>query len=164
MPAADLTIRHDWQPGDVGYITYLHGWLYGREQGWDHTFDAYVAEPLSRFALDFQPQRERIWIIEREGLIIGSIAIVAASAEAAQLRWFLLHPDLRGLGLGQRLISEAIDFCRACNYRAVFLWTVDALSAAAHLYRKAGFRLTEEKINAVWGSVVNEQRYELVLR
>lgn len=54
---SDIKIRHHWKPGDVGYITYLHGVLYGREQGWDHTFDAYVAGPLSDFALSYQPDR-----------------------------------------------------------------------------------------------------------
>ena len=160
----DIKIRHHWEPGDVGYITYLHGVLYGQEQGWDHTFDAYVAGPLSDFALTYQPDRERLWIVEANEKIAGCVAIVAASPAAAQLRWFLLHPDLRGQGLGKRLIEQAIDFCRAKGYGSVFLWTVDALPVATHLYRKAGFRITEHKRSALWGSVVNEQRYELNLR
>lgn len=161
--AQAVTIRRHWQPGDMGYITYLHGHLYGREHGWDHTFDAYVAEPLARFALAYRPDREGIWIVEQGGRIVGSIAIVAASQEQAQLRWFLLHPDLRGQGWGGRLIDEALAFCRERGYRSVFLWTVDALPTAAHLYRRAGFRVTEEKRSEVWGAVVNEQRYELAL-
>lgn len=161
---ANIEIRNHWKPGDVGYITYLHGVLYGREQGWDHTFDAYVAGPLADFALSYQPDHERLWVVEANGKIVGCIAIVAASPATAQLRWFLLHPELRGQGLGRRLIEEAIDFCRDKGYRTVFLWTVDALPAAAALYRKAGFGVTEEKRSAVWGSVVTEQRYELILQ
>ncbi len=160
-PAPPVTLRRHWQPGDVGYITYLHGALYAREQGWDHTFDAYVAEPLARFCLNYDPDREGIWIVERGGLVAGSIAIVAANSEQAQLRWFLLHPDLRGQGWGRRLIEEAVGFCRQRGYRSVFLWTVDALPTAAHLYRKAGFQVVEEKRSEVWGAVVNEQRYDL---
>jgi hypothetical protein len=34
-----ISIRHGLRPGDVGYITYLHGILYAPKQGWDHTFD-----------------------------------------------------------------------------------------------------------------------------
>ena len=50
-----ISIRHDLQPGDVGYITYLHGILYAPEQGWDHTFDSYVAIPLAEFARSRSP-------------------------------------------------------------------------------------------------------------
>jgi len=46
-----LSIRHDMRPGDVGYITYLHAILYVPDQGWDHTFDSYVAIPLAEFAM-----------------------------------------------------------------------------------------------------------------
>ena len=93
---ADIRIRNDLQPGDIGYITYLHGTLYAAEYGWDYTFEAYGAAPLGEFAKS-HTERERIWIVEKDGKPAGSIAIVAAATEQAQLRWFLVHPSLRGL-------------------------------------------------------------------
>jgi hypothetical protein len=45
----DITIRCTLRPGDIGYVTYLHGSLYAAEYGWDHTFEAYVAGPLAEF-------------------------------------------------------------------------------------------------------------------
>jgi len=155
-----IRIRNDLKPGDIGYVTYLHGKLYAEEYGWDHTFEAYVAGPLAEFAVG-QGDRERIWIVERDDRVAGSIAIVEASRESAQLRWLLLHPDLRGLGLGKRLIEETVVFCRRAGYSSIFLWTVSALSAAASLYRSSGFRLTEENTHELWGALVTEQRYEL---
>jgi len=77
-----ISIRNDLRPGDVGYITYLHGILYAPEQGWDHTFDAYVAMPLAEFAKSHS-SRERIWIAEKEGKIVGSVAIVKFSEKEA---------------------------------------------------------------------------------
>jgi len=38
------------------------------------------------------------------------------------------------------------------------------LTAAAHLYREAGFRLTERKTHALWGGARTEERYDLTLR
>jgi N-acetylglutamate synthase-like GNAT family acetyltransferase len=158
-----VSIRHDLRPGDVGYVTYLHGTLYAPKQGWDHTFDAYVAIPLAEFAKSKSP-RERIWIVEKEGRIIGSAAIVKFSEKEAQLRWLLLHPEVRGRGLGRRLVEDALDFCRDVGYSSVFLWTVNTLSIAAQLYQSAGFKQTDELTHELWGSTVTEVRYELALK
>jgi GNAT superfamily N-acetyltransferase len=109
-----VTIRTHLRPGDLGYIVYLHGILYAREYGFDHTFEAYVAGPLAEFACH-ATDHERIWIAQQDGRIVGCIAIVAAANEApaaeattacdvAQLRWFLVDPSVRGAGLGKRLL------------------------------------------------------------
>ena len=158
----EVTIRNYLRPGDVGYVTYLHGTLYAAEFGWDHTFEAYVAGPLSEFAKT-RNERERIWIVESKGILAGSIAIVEASNDEAQLRWFLIQPDLRGKGIGRFLIAEAIEFCRESGYARVFLGTERGLRTAARLYESFGFRLTDEKTHESWGTVVTEQRYELNL-
>lgn len=70
--------------------------------------------------------------------LAGSIAIVAHSATVAQLRWFPIDPECRGLGLGKRLLEAAVEFCRASGNDSVILWTVstlDAANAQAHLRR-----------------------------
>jgi len=141
----------------------LHGLLYSEEYGFDHTFEAYVAKPLAEFMMSQTP-RERIWLVDSNGVLMGSIAIVKHSETDAQLRWFLLDPSLRGRGLGNRLMEEAIEFCRECGYERVFLWTVSSLQAAAQVYRKANFRITEELTHKIWGCTLTEQRYDLVLR
>lgn len=162
-PESSISLRHNLRPGDVGYITYLHGILYAPQQGWDHTFDSYVAIPLAEFAKRIG-LRERIWILERAGHIVGSVAIVEFSQEEAQLRWLLLHPDLRGRGLGHRLVEEAMAFAREAGYSSIFLWTVDSLPAAAGLYKSAGFREKEKVTHELWGSLVTEVKYELALK
>ncbi len=155
-------IRIHLQPGDLGAIVHLHGTIYAREHGFDSTFEAYVAGPLAEF-LGLASARERLWIAERDGRIIGCIAITAALPETAQLCWFLVDPSGRGVGLGKRLLHEAVTFCRDCGYRTIILWTVSALTAAAHLYRSAGFRKVEEKPGRIWSVDVVEEKYELAL-
>ncbi len=156
---AAVQIRTGLRPGDIGEIVRLHGVLYAREYGFDRTFEAYVAEPLARFAISASA-RERLWIAERDGAIVGCVAIVAASPQVAQLRWFLVDPTARGSGLGTRLLDEAIAFSRACGYGSILLWTVGALAAAARLYRAKGFARTEEKPLRQWGVDVVEEKYE----
>jgi len=158
----NIKIRNYLKPGDVGYLTYLHGVLYAEEYGWDYTFEAYVAGPLAEFA-KARNDRERIWIVEKDANIAGSIAIVEASKDEAQLRWLLLHPNLRDQGIGRMLVEEAIGFCKERDYSSVFLWTVSLLVAAGELYKTIGFQLTEENRHELWGGIVTEQRYEMRL-
>lgn len=159
---SEIALRTDLRPGDVGAIVHLHGVAYGREKGWDATFEAYVAAPLAAF-VGRGSARERLWIAEREGRIIGCVAVVAAAPEVAQLRWFLVDPAARGRGLGGRLLNEALAFCRARGYAECVLWTESALTAAARLYRAAGFRKTEERPGRLWGVDLVEEKYELRL-
>jgi ribosomal protein S18 acetylase RimI-like enzyme len=155
-----LTIRSDLRPGDIGAIVWMHGAIYAREYGFDHTFEAYVAGPLAEFALRCSP-RERLWIAERRESVVGCVAVVTASTTTAQLRWFLVDPGARGLGLGRRLLKEAISFSEESGYSEIILWTVSALTAAAHLYRSAGFRKVRELPVRRWGVEVEEEEYSL---
>lgn len=114
VPPETARIRTHLEPGDLGTIVALHGTLYAREYGFDTTFEAYVAGPLAEFVLRAS-ERERLWVAERDGRMVGSIAIVAATP-AAQLRWFLVDPSARGSGLGKRLLNEAVAFSQECEY------------------------------------------------
>jgi GNAT superfamily N-acetyltransferase len=91
------------------------------------------------------------------------VAIVDAGDNLAQLRWLILTSDVRGMGLGRKLVGLALDFCRENGYDGVFLWTVSILEVAASLYRSYGFTITEEKTHPLWGRVLTEQRYDLKL-
>lgn len=160
---SSISIRHELHPGDVGYITYLHGAIYADEQGWDHTFDAYVAIPLAEFSKSCS-SRERIWVVENEGKIVGSAAIVKFSDGDSQLRWLLLDRSVRGIGLGRQLVEEALKFSLDAGYSNVFLWTVEALTTATKLYESFGFRKTRSETHKIWGATVTEAKYELPLK
>ena len=156
------TLRRTLKPGDIGAIVHMHGVIYAREYGFDHMFEAYVAGPVADCVRAASP-RDRIWIAEKDGKIVGCIAIVAASPQVAQLRWFLVDPAARGCGLGKRLLQEAIAFSKEMSYKSIILWTVSSLTAAARLYQGAGFKKAEEKPGCRWGVDVIEEKYELIL-
>jgi GNAT superfamily N-acetyltransferase len=67
------------------------------------------------------------------------------------------------MGLGRRLLREAAKFARDSGYESIFLWTVSALTAAARLYRLAGFQKVEENPGKPWGVAVIEEKYVLNL-
>ena len=72
--------------------------------------------------------------------------------------------ELRGHGLGRRLIGELLDKARAVRLHAVWLETFSELESAAHLYRSFGFEVVSEDTGPRWGrDQITFQRYELEL-
>lgn len=151
----DVKIRHNIKPGDVGYITYMHGWIYREEYGYSTAFEAYVAQSFYEFLLSYDAGHDRLWIAEHNGKIVGCIGIVS-HGERAQLRWFLLHPNYRGIGLGKKLLHGAIDFCRDAGYKNVYLDTTSDLETALGMYERAGFVKVSEKENHAWRDDLTE--------
>jgi ribosomal protein S18 acetylase RimI-like enzyme len=147
-------------PGDIGYLTYLHGTVYARELGYDTTFEAYVAGGLAQFVESFDPKKDRIWLVEIKHRIVGSIAVVGRSRRRAQVRWFFVHPDYRGHGMGRKLLKEALQFSKKREYRTVFLWTTSELDTARHLYQDLGFKKNNEREHQLWGKTVKEERHD----
>ncbi len=158
----ELKVRHSLTPADVEAVVEMHRSLYASEQGWSDEFVDYVRAPLELFRRN-HTERERIWLVERGSDLVGSLAIVDAGENRAQLRWLLVHTQHRGKGIGSWLVRAAIEFSRTSSYDAVFLWTVSALRDAASLYRSHDFALAEEKPSHIWGADLTEQRYELLL-
>ena len=151
------------QPGDMGWIIHRHGILYAQEYGWDERFEAEIAEIAAHFIQHFDPKRERCWIAEKDGQSVGSIFLVRKTATVGQLRLFLVEPAARGLGIGNRLVTECIRFARHARYRKITLWTQSILSAARHIYAKHGFRRVKEEHHNSFGASLIAETWELTL-
>lgn len=139
------------QPGDMGWVVHRHGFLYAQEYGYDESFEALVAEIVAKFIQHFDPRRERCWIAEQDGEIVGSVFLVKKSKTVAKLRLLWVEPWARGLGIGKRLVDECLRFARQAGYKKMVLWTQSELPAARHIYQEAGFRLAQQKKHRSWG-------------
>ncbi len=152
------------QPGDMGWIVHRHGVLYAQEYGYDERFEALVAEIAAKFIQEFDGKRERCWIAEKDGEIVGSVFLVKQSKTVAKLRLLLVEPAARGLGIGKRLVDECVRFARQAGYRKITLWTQGELRAARGIYEKAKFRLVGKKRHSDWGKDdLVAETWELVL-
>lgn len=149
------------EPGDIGWIIHRHGALYAEEYNWDETFEALVGEILVNFAKQHNPKKEKLWIAEMNGERIGSVMVVNAGNQVAQLRLLLLEPKARGKGLGKRLVHECVQFARKKGYRKIKLWTQSNLLEARHLYTRAGFELVKQKPHHSFGHDLVSEVWEL---
>jgi DNA-binding MarR family transcriptional regulator/GNAT superfamily N-acetyltransferase len=151
------------QPGDMGWVIHRHGVLYAEEYGWDERFEALVAQIAAEFIQKLDPKRERCWMAERDGAVVGSVFLVKGSNRVAKLRLLLVEPSARGLGIGARLVEECIRFARQAGYRKITLWTQSILDAARHIYRQAGFRVVKRERHKSFGHALVGETWEMTL-
>jgi len=149
--------------GDFGWIVRRHAELYAEEYGWTEPFEGLCAQIVADFVNKFDPKCERCWIGEMNDENVGSIMLVKESDGVARIRMLLVDPKARGLGLGARLTDECIRFARDAGYKKITLWTHRVLTAARHIYEKAGFKLMRSERHRSWGRPVVSEHWDLEL-
>ena len=151
------------KPGDFGWVVSRHAELYAQEYGWGEPFEGLCAQIVADFANNYDAARERCWIAEMNGENAGTVMLVKDSEDVARIRLLLVDPKARGLGLGARLVDECVRFARATGYKKITLWTHSVLTAARHIYEKAGFTLTSSEPRHSWGKDVVAEYWDLEL-
>ena len=152
MVGTETNIRTELRCGDLGRIVTLHGETYEPLGGYGLKFEAYVARTIAEFILD-NAARGRIWLAERDGVLVGCAAVALRAHGRGQLRWVVVDPSLRGQGLGKRLVIDAIRYCEDAACTSIFLNTTDGLPESQGLYESLGFRVTSEVNEELWDGV-----------
>ncbi|HYI63418.1 MAG TPA: helix-turn-helix domain-containing GNAT family N-acetyltransferase [Allosphingosinicella sp.] len=149
--------------GDLFTIAARQSILY-EPYGWGRPMEILQGEITTAFLRDFKPGREQCWVAERAGLMAGSVLLVDAGGNVGQLRLLYVEPWARGLGIGQALVGECVNFAREADYDRVRLWTHTVLESARRIYEAAGFRITETAIHHEFGEPVQGETWELALK
>ena len=144
-----ISVRNDLRVGDLGRVIALHGTCYDALPGYGLTFEAYVARTIAEYVLD-AGTNGRLWLAERGGDLVGCTAIVLRENHRAQLRWVLVDPSARGLGLGKDLVNRALAYSREHGCSEVYLETTDGLPESQTLYEALGFEETYNEVEDLW--------------
>jgi ribosomal protein S18 acetylase RimI-like enzyme len=123
-----------------------------------------------RSYLGSQSPDHRMWVIEREGTILGFCRTgpcedVDVGEGVAEVHGLYLDPRLIGRGLGRELFAHALEDLRVRRFKTCVLWTFAGNERAEQFYRAAGFELdgAERDWQAGGGSPVTavERRFRL---
>jgi len=153
QPALLSTVNYveGFEPGYLGRLVQMHAEYYAKAWGAGAKYEAQTAQEAAEFCEHYDPEKDLLFTAHIGGRIVGTIAIVGTQTERpgeARLRWFLLEEDCHGQGIGSHLLEHALDFCRTQGFPRVYLWTVEGLPGAFHLYEKAGFQVVERFVDA----------------
>jgi putative acetyltransferase len=71
---------------------------------------------------------------------VGCVALIPMGDGVYELSKMAVSPELRGLGIGRRLLEHAVTQARRIGARSLFLGSNAKLENAVHLYESIGFR------------------------
>ncbi|GAA0133768.1 hypothetical protein YSY43_06080 [Paenibacillus sp. YSY-4.3] len=94
---------------------------------------------------------------------VGSIVLAQENENTARIRLLIVDSKARGMGVGSRLVEEAIRFAKRKGYHKIVLWTNHVLKEARHIYRNKGFQLIFEEEHNNFGPTLIGETWELQL-
>jgi len=98
-----------------------------------------AVEVVSRWADDFRGPGGAVVLGTVEGSPVGCAGLRPLGQATLELKHFFLVPEVRGQGLGRRMLAGVEEVARMLGARRILLDTAAALREAAALYRSAGY-------------------------
>lgn len=151
------------RPADMGLIIHSHAIQFAEDYGWNEEFEALVAEKTAEFIRNFNPARERCWLAEHNGKMVGSLCLVHVKEDVAELRLPFVTSEARNLGIGKSMLAEAIRFARHAGYKKLTMWTESIHDHARDLFEDEGLRIMREIQHHRFGKDLIGQHWEMEL-
>jgi molybdopterin-guanine dinucleotide biosynthesis protein A/N-acetylglutamate synthase-like GNAT family acetyltransferase len=82
---------------------------------------------------------EAVWVAIVADDVAGSVALRRAARREVELKRMYLRPELRGRGVGRRLLQMVLLWAREHGIERITLDTTEAMVAARRLYESHGF-------------------------
>ena len=159
----EFELRREVRPGDAEAIVEIHERIYRPEYGMDARFVDGVRGTIERAVESGWPDGGGAWLVDGPDGLSGCLGLTDEGDGLGRVRWVVLAPEARGIGLGRRMITETVDEARRLGFQRLKLDTFGALTTAAAIYRSLGFELISEERTAMWKPQIAYQRYVLDL-
>jgi GNAT superfamily N-acetyltransferase len=109
-----------------------------------------------------QPSRGRVFVLRREGAIVGMINLLFTISTAEGgfvivLEDLVVHKQYQGKGYGSKLLQHAIDFAKQKNFLRVTLLTDRPENLAQEFFRRHGFVESSMIPMRLWITPLNDQ-------
>lgn len=85
------------------------------------------------------------WVAELDQRIVGMVGVLPIGADVAEVRRLRVAPDARRMGIGTKLMEQALGFCRDHAFLKVILDTRIEREPAIRLFEKFGFVLSRTR-------------------
>ncbi|MCK6589684.1 MAG: GNAT family N-acetyltransferase [Polyangiaceae bacterium] len=83
------------------------------------------------------------FVIEMDKRVVGGAGIApleGGDPTICELRKMYFLPELRGKGMGEKMLRRCLKTAKELGYETCYLETLTGMDAAKHLYKKAGFK------------------------
>ena len=137
----EITLRTIEEKDNVAIANVIRTTL--AEFGANHPGTVYYDEATDYLFQVFQQAPRSIYFIaEKRGKVVGGGGIFPSAGlpdDTCELVKMYLLPEVRGLGLGRKIIQQCIAFAKKEGYQNIYLETMPELKKALSTYEKFGF-------------------------
>ena len=105
----------------------------------------------------------QVFLVRSSGEPVGCVALIAMGDGVYELSKMAVAPEMRGRGVGRRLLEYAIAQAKAMGARSLFLGSNRKLQDAVHLYESAGFQHVPAQALPLSGYVRADVFMEMIL-
>lgn len=118
--------------------------IFGGEFGFLDSAHDFARQAVREFCRAFRRDRDFMLVAKKDGKFIGTITLMGEEDGRARLRFLILEPDMRGVGLGKKILSTAMEWAKDMGYTHIWLTTHSVLERAVNMYKSMGFEKTGE--------------------
>ncbi len=118
---------------------------------------AKLGDLLPRTKQDLANNLEHFLLIEEKQTVIACGSLEHFTPELAEIRSLMVAPDIKGRGLGRRIVEQLIGIAKERNVGRLM-----ALTYVPEFFHNLGFRTVTKEIfpEKVWGICVNCYKFE----